>query len=244
MEFDVKHNLFCSEYLGMKCGDVKPNSQNKKFSQGELSNFVKATSDKGFKFLSLRFDASNVDLLSAAVSCDFIFTECLITFSMNLDVVEDLPNSHFDDDLASLNDIDVISQISRGSFEFDRFHIDPLIDDCCADELKAAWSENCVRGRSDKVFVVRDKNRKVIGFNACKIGFDSASIDLIAVEKKSQKTGVASRLVQMCVQEYGRKKNRLFVGTQANNKASINFYVKHGFLINSIQYTFHRHAHF
>lgn len=242
MEFYLKHNSFCSEFFGMKCGDVEPNYQSKKTTEVELCNLVKMSCDDGFQFLSLRFDPSNLDLLAAAVLCDFVFIECLLTFSLDLNNSRPLPYKQFSDHIALNGDIEAISQISRGSFKLDRFHLDPMIDNCDADELKAVWSANCVRGRSDKVFVVRSTDGGVIGFNACKISADAAFIDLIAVEGKYHKSGVASQLLQMCVQEYRGKKCRLLVGTQANNKASVNLYLKHGLSLSRVQYTFHRHA--
>lgn len=242
MGFYLKHNSFCSKYLGMKCGIIEPIIENQKSSAFELDQLVKKSFETGYKFLSLRFDPSNIDLYAAATSCDFVFVECLLTFSMDLDDGYQWPSTKFDDYLASLDDIEAISQIAHDSFKFDRFHLDPLIDDSCADKLKAAWSKNCVCGRSDKVFVVRAADEKVIGFNACKLTADAVVIDLIAVDGRSQKNGVATQLLRMCVQEYRGRKNRLLVGTQANNKASINLYLKHGLSLNSVQYTFHRHS--
>ena len=243
MEFYLKHNSFCSEFFGMKCGDVEPNYQSKKITDVELSNLVKISCADGFEFLALRFDPSNLDLLAAAALCDFVFIECLLTFSLDLNNIRQWPYEKFNDHIASDGDIEAISRISRDGFKFDRFHSDPMIDDCDADELKAVWSANCVRGRSDKVFVARSSDGRVLEFNACKISADAVVIDLIAVDGAYHKNGIASKLLQMCVQEYRGKKRKLLVGTQANNKASLNLYLKHGLSLSSVHYTFHRHAH-
>lgn len=107
-------------------------------------------------------------------------------------------------------DIGSCREIAK-SFRYDRFHADPRIPLEQANELKARWIENAIRGRAEKVWVAEG------GFLSVLPG---GRIDLICVEPKMRGRGVAKRLLHEAFRTYPV----LTVGTQAANEESLKLY--------------------
>jgi ribosomal protein S18 acetylase RimI-like enzyme len=178
--------------------------------------------------VTVRLPEVEVDALSALQSCGFQVVECLMTLRRDLSRAS--PAAPDNVDLATVEDADAVATVSAGCFSENRFHIDPRIDNACADGLKAAWARNAVLGRADATFVTRDASGRPTGFNACLVRGERAIIDLIGVSPQHQGQGLGRRLVAAAVHYYaGRSLKYLDVGTQSRNIASLNLYTKLGF---------------
>ncbi|MEQ9491114.1 MAG: GNAT family N-acetyltransferase [Alphaproteobacteria bacterium] len=133
-------------------------------------------------------------------------------------------------------DIDSCRAIAIAELRQNRFHADPEIDNAAADALRAAWIENAIRGRADRVLVACIGD-KVVGFNALLRRNDAIVIDLIAVAGSAQGRGIGGALVASIGQ--GESVSRIRVGTQAANTASLAFYKRLGFNETDRQDTWH-----
>ena len=66
-------------------------------------------------------------------------------------------------------DLESLRRIAMNSMHYDHFHSDPYFSKEISDSVYEALIENCCKGAlADKVFVV-EKNKKPVGYVACKI---------------------------------------------------------------------------
>jgi ribosomal protein S18 acetylase RimI-like enzyme len=119
--------------------------------------------------------------------------------------------------------------LGRTAFVTDRYHRDSAILRTAADALKADWVRNSLRGRADRSFVARE-NGRAVGFNLCMAKGDTAWIDLIAVDGRHRRKGLARALVDAALMHYRERGfARMHVKTQADNTASVALYRECGF---------------
>lgn len=137
---------------------------------------------------------------------------------------------------ATAADIEVCRGIAIAELRQNRFHADPEIDNGAADAVRAAWIENAIRGRADRVLVACIGD-EVAGFNAMLRRDDATVIDLIAVAGSAQGRGVGRALVATIGRD--GSVSRIRVGTQAANTGSLAFYNSLGFQETDRQDTWH-----
>jgi len=133
-----------------------------------------------------------------------------------------------------------IGKIARDNFIYSRFHLDPLIDNYIASQIKQNWVENYFVGkRGDKMAVALLRGLPV-GFLQLIINDTELIIDLISVDKIAQGKGIASAMIQFAGENIGYSTYK--VGTQLGNIPSIKLYQKLGFLFTGSDYVFHYHS--
>jgi ribosomal protein S18 acetylase RimI-like enzyme len=140
--------------------------------------------------------------------------------------------------LANSNDAEACADIAGRCFSFDRYHVDPEIDNAAADESKRAWARNNLMGRGDAGFLAEFRG-EVVAFNLCLRDADWALIDLIAVAPEAQGLGLGKTLVKAAIHHYAGIVPVLRVGTQTTNEASKSIYSANGFTRSSEMVTFH-----
>jgi dTDP-4-amino-4,6-dideoxy-D-galactose acyltransferase len=134
------------------------------------------------------------------------------------------------------------AEIARDSYRYSRFHLDPMIPDLVARDLKASWVGNFFRGaRGDRMLVAEGPSGELAGFVLGLTKEDCVVIDLIAVSPQFQRQGVAADLVQGLASCYPPQ-TLVSAGTQAANIGSVRFYESQGFRLASSAYVFHYHA--
>ncbi len=216
----LKPSPFEAEYLGgpvYRLADPAAAAQAVRFGQ-----------QAGAVLISCR---TNADLSMAG----FRKIETLVTLERETPPETSVPTGFTLRD-ATTADIDSCRSIAIAELRQNRFHADPKIDNGAADALRAAWIENAIRGRADRVLVACRGN-DVIGFNALLRRDDAIVIDLIAVSGVVQGRGVGRALVVSIGQ--GESVSRIRVGTQAANEASLAFYKRLGFREADRQDTWH-----
>ncbi len=142
---------------------------------------------------------------------------------------------------ATPEDKENVTEIARNAFTHSRFHLDPTILDDKADEIKAMWACNYFLGRRGNSMVVATVDGKAIGFLLLLFDRKTLVIDLIAMDKKHRKKGLAEKMVSFAEKELSGFKH-FRVGTQVANLPSINFYEKLDFRICDTSYIFHFHG--
>ena len=132
---------------------------------------------------------------------------------------------------AEPKDLDEIQGIAETSFQWDRFHEDPAIQNAGADRLHRAWARNCCTGRSDEVLVHHEEGR-IHGFSALTLApqGDHGRIELIAVHPRSRGRGVGRCLVEASLSWFANRTERILVSTQASNIPALRLYGGCGFL--------------
>ena len=231
----IKFNAFESKYLGIKSGKVFYSSLDlSSFKMETINNLSEEARKKKYQLISIRMPAPRDEVANAFENAGFRCVEEMLTFSKCISNFAKGSNSVR---RASLADLGPISEIAESSFIFDRFHSDPLIDNHKANELKKAWSRNCLTHRADSVFVFHDN--KIGGFLACLKIKKSVVIDLIAVLNEKRGCGVARELIFASEAYYQSHCNEYRVSTQSTNLPSINLYRSCGFRPVSKQSTFH-----
>ncbi len=194
--------------------------------------------EAGIALVTCRFDDNQRQTTAALQDQEFRVIECLLTLGRNLS--PDADGLPIGVELATADDADGCGHVAAGSFKYNRFRADPDISDQAADDLKAEWARNSCRGRADAVFVMRDAGR-ITGFNACLKGRGGAIIDLIAVLPEMHGRGIGRRLVDAALAHYADTAERITVGTQSANTASLALYQSAGFRIEASAFTLHKH---
>lgn len=140
---------------------------------------------------------------------------------------------------ASPADSAACAQIAAVCFKHDRYHTDENIENTIADAIKSHWVYNSVSDRADKVFIYKDNEQNILGFNACMYREEAAIIDLIGVHPEHQGKGIGRALLNAMVRHYAHKANVIRLGTQLSNEKSLTFYRAMGFVDRSTKTTWH-----
>ncbi|NMM46333.1 GNAT family N-acetyltransferase [Rhodospirillaceae bacterium KN72] len=194
---------------------------------------VAAAEDHGVGLLFRRGDADEDALLLAA---GFRRIETLVTLGRDLPKSQSaLPEGTR---LATPADAETAGDIAAVAFRSDRWHRDPEIPNDRADAFKRTWTVNDVGGRADFT-VLAVEGEEIVGFNAVLSRTDGLLIDLIAVAPGYQGRGIGRRLVDGALAVGGGQADRMLVGTQAENTASLALYAAMGFETLSQAVTWH-----
>jgi len=178
----------------------------------------------------------------------FQLADVLITFYLNVSLPSAVKNPKLEGPIKvrpfQKGDDAALMQIARAVFRNDHFHRDSRFPQPKSDELFVKWTYNSCQGAADHVLVAATENEKPIGFITCKIEELGKSnygvIDLVAVSPQHQGKGVGTILTREAINWFADRVDTVFVGTQANNKASIRTYEKVGFRLFNTELTFHK----
>ena len=135
-----------------------------------------------------------------------------------------------------------IINIAYKNFNYSRFHLDDRLSVEKANLIKKKTLENHFLGlRGDKMFTQFYKG-KTSGF--CLLNFEgdnSARIDLICIDKKFSKKGLATDLLRYSLYNLRKKmyKEKVVVSTQENNVAAIKLYESFKFITKNKFFLYH-----
>jgi GNAT superfamily N-acetyltransferase len=120
----------------------------------------------------------------------------------------------------------IVINISFKNFKYSRFHLDKRLPTSKSNLIKKKTLENYFLGhRCDKIFVQFYK-KNISGF--CLLKFENrnlAIIDLICIDKKFSRKGLAGDLIKFCLYSLEKiNKKKLIVGTQEENLAATKLY--------------------
>jgi len=133
-----------------------------------------------------------------------------------------------------------VRSLAAYSFSYSRFHLDALIPNDQANQIKASWAENFFFGRRGDSMVVTSVDGKIAGFVQLLHSGKDLVIDLIAVDRNFRRKGIASDMI--CFAQAAIKGfKRVRVGTQLANIPSIRMYERLKFMAIDASYVFHYH---
>jgi len=204
------------------------------------------------KCIMTRVDLDRVYDIAAYEQNGFQLADVLVTLHLNVDSMNPALDSLSSDSFTirpSRND-DVVALMENACKAFinDHFHRDPRFTRDKSDELFAKWVYNSCNGSADMVLVATEENDEPCGFIVCKLvklrrGLKYGVIDLIAVSPLHQGKGIGTQLVRESVNWFAQNVDSVYVGTQANNNASIRTYEKVGFKPVRTELTLHKWFH-
>tara|TARA_Y100000590_G_scaffold435500_1_gene554995 strand:+ start:1898 stop:2620 length:723 start_codon:yes stop_codon:yes gene_type:complete len=190
-------------------------------------------------FIYSKIQSNRIKLWQTLEEVGFKLIDTNIEFELNKPIINN--NNFVDIKIDFANDLHqkAVGKIAKQNFIFSRFHLDPLINNKIANNIKKNWAENFFLGKRGNKMVVALLNNIPVGFLQIIINKGEFLIDLIAVDKKAQGKGAASAMIIFA--ENNIKCNRIKVGTQIGNFPSIKLYQKLGFELIGADYVFHYH---
>jgi len=213
--------------------------------------FMKEMKKHKIKFIQCKLDSRNIYVAQVLEELGFMLASVDINFIRDLGSIENKKNKENIYSVSSCNDkdIDCLYEMSKTAYTTTRFHNDPKITKEQADEMQALWIKNCYYQKlADNIITVR-KGNDILGFAAIEIlkgmsfpnNMKIANIILIAVDKKFKGKGVGSILIGAS-SDWAKSNGCSFLaaGTQIINNASVKFYQKNGFKLQSSVLSFHK----
>ncbi|MBU0579594.1 MAG: GNAT family N-acetyltransferase [Candidatus Margulisbacteria bacterium] len=132
-------------------------------------------------------------------------------------------------------------QLAKNSFVFSRFHLDKEFTSKESATIKGEWVRNFFKGQRGDFMILALVNNQIVGFlQLLKSPQDTLVIDLIAVDEKQRKKGIAGDMISFAEKNIKGIQN-IKVGTQIANIPSIRFYQNIGFKFIGANYVFHYH---
>lgn len=196
--------------------------------------------------VSIRCGSDTLVLTHLLESLGFRFIECYVELTAEVPVNQDgggpegmTIGSHQAGEMAELE------ALAGRSFEYSRYHADPLIERAAANRSRAEWVGNACRGRAKAVLVARTQGAPA-GFLVVmedRVGGRTAGkIDLIAVDRNDRGRGIGKALIGAFFGWCRTAGHEVaLVGTQAHNIPSLRLYGAMGFLHYRTSYSLHLH---
>ncbi len=239
---EIRNDKFNSEIFGIKMGNIvlsKDEINDETFSVKEV---IEQGKDEQFKHISVKFPTSCKALFNKFVQDGFYLTDTLFEYIYKFDG-SSLPNithktivrDYQEDDLKEL------MEIAKGSFDYDRYHSDPNLDNKLCDKYYEQWIYNSCHGFADKV-IVSEYNNTVVGFTTGKADNMQpyGHLVLSAVSDKYRGLGIYTSMIYEGVKWLEKEGFKgLIVGTQINNIAVQKAWIKLGFTVLDSEYVLH-----
>jgi ribosomal protein S18 acetylase RimI-like enzyme len=245
-----------SEHFGFGVGKIKSLTLSEDLSTPKArkasDHLIKDCTDwmkhKEIECVITRANLEDPDVIYAYEHNQFHLADVLVTFCAK-------KNSH-QPPISPANDIITIRpsktddekelmRIAGSAFSHDHFHRDARFPREKSDELFAKWANNSCHGLADIVLVAAGKEAKPYGFITCKVerlqdDLKYGVIDLFAVSPSQQGKQIGTRLAKAALDWFSERVDSVFVGTQADNTASIKTYEKVGFSMVRTELTYHK----
>lgn len=189
-------------------------------------------------FATAKVPADDIGLTNILVDAGFRVVDVTLTFSKNAGVAQACGSVRE----ATTGDEGSVREIARSAFRYSRFHLDPLISNELANTIKMEWAGNFFKGLRGNAMLVAEMEGAVGGFCQLIVRNGDAIVDLIAVKTSFSRRGLARKLlagVTVWAENRNISIQRLVVGTQAANTASVNLYESLGFRLASSTLVLH-----
>ena len=231
LNLTIKPDDWLSEVIGYKSGEVKKTESNPK------------RKSPNFSFLYAKVSISNLKLFSKL--CEVGFTPIDMALKFKGVLKKSLKHKEsIDFRFVNKKDEKDILKIAMNNFLFSRFHLDPKIPNSLANHIKVSWVKSFFLGKRGNKMIVAEIEKKVCGFLLLIIDKKmNLVIDLICVDKKFHKKGIAQSMIHFARTNLNTKGylKEVIVGTQLFNIPSIKLYQSLGLKIISSKFILHYH---
>lgn len=185
-------------------------------------------------FIYAKVHADEIDVFSKLIAQEFYLIDVLVSFIQQKRIEQNTVESAYTCRFACHTDKEQIAQIAKNAFICSRFYRDSNIPKEVASKIKEDWVGNYFLGKRGTHMIVAESNATIYGFM---LMLDQV-IDLIAVDSKYLRKGVATKMIAFANERIGLLK----VGTQSSNSGSIKLYQKSGFILDQVQLVLHKHV--
>ena len=216
-------------------------------------NFIKEVSDlkstdhlqlpqiqSGPIFIYTKVPPLSTNLIKFITKIGFNLVDTNIVFDKPMLVRKEIPNNKCSLRFALPEDESYVVELARNNFVYSRFHLDNDILLPVANKIKAEWARNYFAGLRGYKMVISLVNDVIVGFLLLLKSGKNLIIDLIAVDNRHQRRGIASDMIAY-VEFHLDCFSSIQVGTQLANVPSIRLYEKIGFRARMSNYVFHYH---
>lgn len=136
------------------------------------------------------------------------------------------------------NKMELIKIISKQE-SFSRFYLDSKIKKKDAIKIRTEWIKNYFKKKRGFKIIICKVKEKIAGFLLLDKKDKKFIIDILVVERKYQRLGVAKSLVNFVQKKILEKKSSFFTGVISSNKVAIKFYNKLNFFLKDYSYVYH-----
>ena len=194
---------------------------------------------KGKKFIWSKVSVNDIKRLVCLENLGFYVVDTNVNFILSENInTPKTSNLRF----AKQSDEKQVRALAKNAFKQSRFYKYPKITNKKASKIKEEWAGNFFIGRRGSWMVVVEENSKIVGFlQLLKKNINTIVIDLIAVDKKKRRNGLAKKMISYAYRNCLKKNVKIEVGTQIANISSIQFYSKLNFHMYSASYVLHMH---
>jgi ribosomal protein S18 acetylase RimI-like enzyme len=191
-------------------------------------------------FVDAKVDVSDTATVGVLQSLGFHLIETAVRFTAPRGAC--LPPASADVGFATPDMAAAVGGVAERSFMHDRFHRDPAIPAATANAVKRGWALNYFAGKRGDWMVVARRDGRPVGFlQLLRSPADDLVIDLIAVDRDHRGGGLARAMIAFAAANCPGG-DRLVVGTQIANAASVRLYEGMGFRFEAAYYVLHHHG--
>jgi len=238
MPFKMINDKWLTENLGKYCFKLQFEGKHSNTDLSKLSELIEQYSRKEFLVYSKIF-TDNITTINLLERVGFNLIDTNVQYKKKSSgLIKEQFNSE-NVRFSKPSDQESIVSLARESFFYSRFHIDPEISREDAKSIKAEWVKNYFHGSRGNYMVVSLVNETIAGFLLLLTNKENLVIDLIAVDAKFKRQGLALSMIQFANEKIPHK--QYLVGTQIGNVPSIRLYEKMGFIFSGSEYVFHYH---
>lgn len=231
---EIQQDNFNSEIFGFKMGNIILTSDEMKDERLDVKGIVEKGRSEKFAHITIKIPSLNKAILNAFAQNGFLLTDTLLEYIYKFDGRTLLGMTHKTilRDYKE-GDLEGLMRIAKRSFDHDRFHSDPALDNELCDKYYEQWICNSCHGFADKVIVSEYEN-SVVGFTTGKAdrSYEYGRLVLSAVSNDYRGLGIYTSMIYEGVKWLEKEGFRgVVVGTQINNIAVQKAWIKLGFTV-------------
>lgn len=241
---EIWNDKFNSEIFGIKMGNIILSNDELSNEDFKVEKVIEKSNHERFKHISVKLPTIYKNLFNKFIQNGFYLTDTLLKYVYKFDerVLPDITHKTILRDYRE-DDLEELMVIAKGSFDYDRYHSDPTLDNELCDKYYEQWIYNSCHGFADKV-IVSEYNNTVVGFTTGKADHTQqyGHLVLSAVSNKYRGLGIYTSMIYKGIKWLEKEKFKgLIVGTQINNVAVQKAWIKLGFTVLDSEYVLHLH---
>lgn len=240
----IVYDKFNSEMFQIKMGNVILSNDDLMSDNLDVFEIIKFGENEGYDHLAVKIPTPYKKLFNKFMSKGFFLTDLLAEYIYYFDGRE-LPDIKHKTIIREYKETDLeeLMKIAKGSFDYDRFHADPTLDNGFCDKYYEQWIYNSCHGFADKIFV-SEYEGKAVGFTTGRADHSQeyGRLVLSAVSDEYRGLGIYTSMIYEGVKWLEKEGFKgLIVGTQINNVAVQKAWIKLGFTVLDSEYVLHFH---
>ena len=240
----IDHDRFNSDIFNIRMGNVRLDADKLVAQNSAARDVIEQARSERFDHISVKVPTSHKTVVNCFVHNGFYLTDTLVEYVYKFDgrAMPSIMHRTILRDYKE-DDLDGLMTIAKGSFEYDRYHSDPTLDNSLCDRYYEQWIYNSCHGFADKV-IVSEFNHEVVGFTTGKADHEQeyGRLVLSAVSNKYRGLGIYTSMIYEGVKWLETEGFKgLIVGTQINNVAVQKAWIKLGFTVLDSEYVLQLH---